>query len=204
MTLTAASSTKPVVPSFETVPAHWKYPQGPYHQAPPEWGGRWWLVNPFVGGEPWVLYQTERPPEELPDGFVEIFGARPKHSDFPNDIANQQYRSATAKWEQDLKHFREAGAPPWAEPEAIKAATAVYMAWQMGAPRFYLGRYDWSARFVDSALPDYDAGAMTAISHPHLIIANYQIRMFQEGLTPDQRHPFVPPYLDPATDDDPK
>ena len=61
------------------IPEAWKHPVGPYRQAPPEYGGEWWLVNPFSGDEPWLLLDRKAPvPEVLPVGFENTFGPRPK------------------------------------------------------------------------------------------------------------------------------
>jgi len=187
-----------MIPRFETVPDHWKKPYGPYVQAPEEHGGEWWLINPFTSGEPWLQQTVGRKEEKLPDGFVELFGRRPKAADFMGQRnLRRAFQAALILWRQDLKYFRESGTPPWTDAREIAAAAQVYRGWQMGEPKFYLGRYDWMARFVDSEIPDYDSAAWTVINFPHLVVAQYQIRLVDSGTTPAQQHPFVPPHVWP-------
>jgi hypothetical protein len=40
--------SKPKTFSDAEIPAHWKAPYGPYRQAPQQYGGEWWFVNPFT------------------------------------------------------------------------------------------------------------------------------------------------------------
>ena len=70
------------MPHYSEIPDHWKQPVGPYRQAPQEFGGDWWLVNPFTGSEPWN--NQPRPKEPLPEGFTSIFGPRPQLADYLN------------------------------------------------------------------------------------------------------------------------
>ena len=56
-------------PHYKEIPDHWKYPMGPYHQAPPEFGGEWWVVNPFTTSEPGFAFwpwhgEKYTPPEQ--------------------------------------------------------------------------------------------------------------------------------------------
>ena len=182
-----------MTPRFETVPEHWKHPLGPYRQAPSEFGGEWWYVNPFTGETPWVG-SAPIPRETLPPGFAELFGERPKGSQFA-DSANPSlaHRAAVVVWEQELKYFQQAGYPEWAPAEDWKDASAAFEFWGMGAPRHYQGRYGWSTKFPDSELRDFDAATWTALNASHLVIAQYQIRLVQRGMEPRRRHPFVPP-----------
>ena len=83
------------VPRYKEVPEHWRSPIGPYRQAPAEFGGEWWMVNPFTTEEPWR--NEAGPTEQLPDGFLEIFGPRPKVSDYldtpkPSDSFRWEFR----------------------------------------------------------------------------------------------------------------
>ena len=185
---------------LKAIPEDWKGPRGPYRQAPAEFGGEWWLVNPFTGSAPWANRRPTALP--LPDGFVELFGERPVFEDFKGTSnPSQAHRNALASWEQELKYFRQAGSPPWAEPDDILPSAVVYRNWQMGQPKFYLGRYDWMARFVDSEISDYDSPAWTVINFPHLVVAQFQIRLLDMGKTPEQLHPFVPPHLLPTDEE---
>ncbi len=183
------------IPSYDTVPDHWKSPVGPYRQAPPEYGGRWYMVNPFTGPAPW---KNDRPrePETVPAGLEAIFGGRPEVRDFmdqPNP--SEAFRVATVGWEQDLKYFKSAGPPEWASGEEIELADGVSRFWDMGAPHFYEGRYGFMARFPQSKLPRFEATAWAVINAMHHEVSAYQIRLLNSGIQPEQQHPFVPPGL---------
>jgi hypothetical protein len=186
-----------MTPRFQDVPEHWKYPEGPYRQAPAEYGGEWWLVNPFGSATPWLVRPIAK--EDLPAGFEEIFGARPGASSFretPNP--SLYFRMALVDWEQSLRYFKQAGTPEWASAENLGAAATVFESWAMGRPRYYEGRYGWSARFVDSAIPEYEAAARAALESTHLVVAQYQLALLERGEVPEQRHPFVPPQVWPS------
>lgn len=192
-----------MTPRFENVPEHWKHPEGPYRQAPEEYGGEWWMVNPFASPEPWLTQSQPVRSEPLPEGFEELFGPRPLASSFratPNP--SLYFRLALVKWEQDLKYFQRAGEPDWADPEALENASAVFEAWGMGRPRYYLGRYGWTARFRDSPLPEFESDARAALESSHLLVARFQMAMLEEGLTPARKHPFVPPQAWPDHNND--
>jgi hypothetical protein len=184
-----------MTPRYPSVPEHWKHPEGPYRQAPEEYGAEWWLVNPFASPTPWLTQSKPTEESPLPEGFLELFGPRPRGEQFrvtPNPV--QYFRLALAKWEQDLKYFQRTGVPEWATEEAIEAATQVFESWEMGRPRFYEGRYGWSVRFRDSQLPEFEAAARAAVETSHLVVAQYQMALLDEGRQPSRRHPFVPPH----------
>lgn len=184
-------------PRFKEVPEQWKHPFGPYRQAPAEYGGEWWLVNPFTTDEPWVT-QSQVGTRELPAGFAEIFGPRPKISDFsetPN--AAFSWRVAVDLWEQDLRYFKRAGIPEWASLEQVAVAEEVTRSWDLGPARFYEGRYGWMARFPESRLRTFESSAWGVLNVTHHVIAGYQWRLLEQGIVPDKRHPFVPPHVWP-------
>lgn len=193
----ATSSTEPLVrPRFKDVPEHWRHPLGPYRQAPKEHGGEWWLVNPFTGREPWLFEDRIRQVPSLPEGFLEIFGPRPTMALFqrtPN--ASFAYRSAVIAWEQDLRYFKRTGLPEWATPEEVAEAERVFLAWDIGRPRYYEGRYSWMARFVESQIKDYDVAVWAALHWTHGTIAHYQIALASQGILPAKQHPLVPPHI---------
>ncbi len=183
-------------PRFKDVPDDWRWPSGPYRQAPPEYGAEWWLVNPFTGREPWLLEEKIRQLPALPEGFQEIFGARPTMAQFrgtPN--AHQGYRTAVVQWEQDLRHFKRAGLPEWATSEQLAEAEQVFRAWGLGKPKYYEGRYNWMARFVESEIKDYDVSIWTALNWTHGTVAHFQIALASRGILPDKKHPWVPPHV---------
>lgn len=182
--------------SFKNVPDHWKFPVGPYHQAPAEHGGEWWLVNPFTGPEPWLFREADAPRREMPAGFLEIFGPRPKFSQFLNvPSANLAFRIAVTAWEQELQYFKRAGFPEWATLAERSEAERLFQEWDMGAPDYYEGRYGWMARFVRSEIKDYDIAAWTALHWTHGSIAHYQIALVDRGMAPRKKHPLVPPHI---------
>ncbi len=157
------------------------------------------ILADFGGLEPRpVIAPKER---ELPEGFEAIFGPIPKGADF-RGTRNPSffYRIALVKWEQDLRYFKRAGVPPFADAEQVELATKTFKFWNMGAPHFYEGRYGWVARFPDSQESDFEAAAMSALFTTHLNISQYQIRLLLHGIVPAKIHPFVPPFLTlPAT-----
>ncbi len=189
-------------PRFKDVPDWAKAPNGPYHQAPAEFGGEWWRVTPFTGPQPWLTQGVlpadptggEGAPDPLPEGFVELFGPRPERG------ATQDYFNfliARGEWEQRLEHFQGVGIPDGFDAAEVESAAAEFERWGLGQPVFYEGRYGWMARFPDSTLPTFEMAAATAVQASHVAIASYQIRLLREGLTPNLQHPFVPPELFP-------
>ncbi len=172
------------------VPDAWKYPIGPYRQAPPEYGGEWWMVNPFSGPEPWLRLDRKPPEEEvLPDGFVEIFGPRPRKEDYPIRTA---WKREVVRWERDLENFVQAGVPPWASEKDLQSAAGVMTAWDMGAPSYYEHEdWGWMVRFTESPVPEFEMNAHTAVFYTHLVAAHYQLRLIQEGMPPARKHPLL-------------
>ena len=184
------------MPHYSEIPDHWKHPVGPYRQAPKEFGGDWWRVNPFTGPEPWK--NQERPKESLPEGFVAIFGPRPRVAEYSNTPSpRESLRVATLKWEQDLRYFKKAGRPEWVTDEDLARATRTFEFWELGEPRFYEGRYGFMARFPDSLVKSFEISAWGAIQATHHVVATYQVRVLDQGMAPEKRHPFVPPQFWP-------
>ena len=186
-----------MTPHFETVPEHWKHPEGPYQQAPVQHGGHWWLVNPFGSTTPWLTQSKPPKKEILPAGFEEVYGPRPQAQDFRGKGYPGNFQVALADWERNLKNFKGGGPPPWASEQAVIDATRVCEAWGLGKPRFFEGRYGWSAMFVAAEIPDFDAPAQQVIESTHLLVAQYQLALLAAGIVPEKRHPFVPPDMWP-------
>jgi hypothetical protein len=187
-----------MTPRFEDVPEHWKHPEGPYRQAPEEYGGEWWLVNPFASGTPWLTQSQLVLEQPLPEGFEEIFGPRPKASDYSGpQSAGIYFQAVLVDWQQNLRFFKRAGVPEWASEESITLAGDTFASWGMGRPRYYEGRYGWSARFIDSEIPEFESGARAALQNTHLLVAQYQLALLDRGIVPERRHPFVPPHVWP-------
>lgn len=187
-------------PRFVDVPDSAKFPAGPYRQAPAEYGGEWWLVSPFTGEQPWLNQELasvanpldEYAPETLPPDFVQAFGEMPvRHG----GESGAEFVARLARWKQDLEFFQQVGIPDGLDEALIELASTAYEQWGMGAPVFYEGRYGWFARFPDSAIPEFEMDAASAVTSPHLAIARFQVRQLQNGGEIPQTHPFVPPHL---------
>lgn len=177
---------------FDTVPEHWKQPFGPYHEAPADFGGGWYIVTPFTGPEPWRTQQNKGlPPPEAPADFIALFG------DIPQGSTPEQ-RQARDYWLQRLRHFKGEGQPEWATAQEITAAIQILNSWGVPGPVLYEGRYGWMALFNDSVIGDYEVPAITAIRSPHNAVAGFQIEMLAQGLKPEKIHPWVPPSLIPS------
>ncbi len=95
-------------------------------------------------------------------------------------------------WEQEKLNFRNAGSPPWASERELGAARVSLEAWGLGSPVYYEHRaWGWMARFVDSKFDNFQMNAHTAVYYTHLVIANYQVKLLQEGIRPAMSHPLV-------------
>ena len=190
----------PHVPRFANIPESLRWPAGPYRQAPAEFGGEWWMTNPFTGVQPWLtqrgLEASTQIPEysgpEAPAAFLELFGPPPQSA----DGTHRSHRSAEmAQWLIDLEHFQGTGVPEGFSQEQVDRAGELFESWGLGRPQFYEGRYGWKARFPDSGIPGFEATPFTALEAPHLVVAKYQVKMGQQGQAPLERHPFVPPQV---------
>jgi hypothetical protein len=203
----SASSVNPAaggLPRFPDVPDSAKYPAGPYRQAPPEYGGEWWVVSPFTGDQPWLNQEigasspisaaSQYLPENLPQGFLEAFGEIPVHRQGESGV---EFAGRLSRWKQDVEFFQRTGIPDGFDDAQVELASAAYEQWGMGRPVFYEGRYGWFARFPDSAVPEFEMDAASAVGSSHLAIARYQVRLLREGVEVAQTHPFVPPHLLP-------
>jgi len=192
-----------------TVPEHWKAPFGPYRQAPADYGGEWWYVNPFNSkgttgnNSPWERFAPKNQPEDapLPDGFEAIFGKRPEFKDFTDRTA---WTTARNHWDQNLKQFKAAGLPLWLGQEQKAELDTLYQSWDMGKPHFYGGRYGEMVRWPNSEVQDFEQAAHFAAFYPHHVIAIYQAELAEHGLEVPvgKRHPFVPPHVFPEPDED--
>jgi hypothetical protein len=191
-------------PRFTNVPDSAKYPAGPYRQAPPEYGAEWWLVNPFTGDAPWLNQDAAGSPttnpgskyatENLPQDFLQAFGGLPARR---AGDSGAEFAGRVARWKQDLEFFQRSGIPDGLDESQVERAAAAYEQWGMGRPVFYEGRYGWFARFPDSAIPDFEMDAASAVQTSHLAIARFQVRLLRQGAELPTAHPFVPPHLLP-------
>lgn len=179
---------------LENPPEHWRSPIGPYRQAPPEYGGGWWLVTPFSDPKPWLAGTRRGDAPGLPEGFEKLFGTRPKWEDFRHlkRRALISFEAAKVQWEQELKYFKRVGVPPGYTDVQIEDSFGVLEAWLLGEPTFYEGRFGWMGRFLESDIPDYDSSAFQIIRYPHHTVSQFQITNFARGVVPPKWHPFVP------------
>ncbi len=194
-----APSPQSRTPRFLAVPESVKHPNGPYHQAPPEHGGEWWLVSPFTGPEPWLTQgfgdpYAEAPAEEASAELLAVFGPRPNAETHPDRLLRS---AALADWERNRDHFQGVGLPEGFTQEQLDAAGDLFESWGMGRPLLYEGRYGWKATFPAADMQGFEASPFTTLEAPHLIVARYQIEMAEHGSDPAQRHPFVPPQVFP-------
>jgi len=188
------SPESPHLPRYESVPESARFPNGPYRQAPEEFGGEWWMVNPFTGPEPWLragLPQSTAV-ETLPEGFADVFGPRPTRQQYPDYF---EFRLAEVGWEQDLKQFKRAGMPEGMDPAQLAASEQAFQEWGLGKPVFYEGGQGWRVSFPESAVRGFEMNPQTALMAPHIVIATYQIRLLQQGSVPENLHPWIPPHL---------
>lgn len=183
-----------MTPSYETVPEHWKKPIGPYAQAPAEYGGKWWYVSPFTGPEPWVTQGGQVEPPSYPAGFIDAF-PRPAAKDFPK--FGVSYQQAMSRWNDDLKYFKRAGLPESLDQAAWDAARRLFIAWGMGEPMPFDGRYGFAVRFPKSLIPWFETSIPAVLEAAHHVIARYQISLRLAGIDVDQKHPLVPPEFFP-------
>jgi len=171
-------------PHYANVPETWKAGPphfGMYRQAPAEFGGEWWFISPF-NQKPWLTLV----PKKLPPGFLETFGPEP-----PKAASHWQ------EWHDNLRDFKQAGVPPGVDPAKIEQATQSMVAWGMGKPAFYEGRYGWAARFPEQMFWDFDAPGVSWLGNPDWKIAEWQSRMIAEGVMPEKIHPYVPHHILP-------
>jgi hypothetical protein len=177
------------------VPEAAQWPHGPYKQAPAEFGGEWWLVNPFSGPQPWVRAaemsagagqaETIQPS----DDFVKLFGPRPEWTD-SSTISERNLK--TFVWDRELATFEGVGIPDGFSEEQVRQANEAFAPWGMGEPVFYKSRDGWVARFPNSLTPEFQISPETAIKAPQVTIAVYQVRAILRGVEIGSRHPLVP------------
>ena len=182
---------------LKEVPEHWKAPHGPYRQAPADYGSEWWLVTPFSAPKPWLFADRKPEADKFPEGFLKVFGPRPKWQDYRGNKGSLlAFQAAVVQWEQELKFFKLVGQPEWAKPEQIAEAEEVLAAWLLGSPTFYEGQLGWMGRFLESEITDYDSSAWQIINYPHHVVSQYQITLYRvHGIKPPKWHPFVPPVI---------
>lgn len=199
-------------PSDKTPDAWKKDNGGPYVQAPAEYGDFHCYVNPF-NPQPWLTLTPVDPvvpiEADYPEGFLRIYGKRPSFGDSVG-AANPSWDwiAARNQWDLDLKYFVGLGEPDWmSDPEAQASwteAKKVFIAWGMGEPVMFHGRYGFVVTFPDAALKVYEAAPFTAVFSPHNVVARYQTQAVTRGIdfiecsgavSGHCRHPFVPPHV---------
>jgi len=158
----------------KSVPSGWQQSNGgPYVR---HTDGYWYYVSPF-NPTPWAVAQQPTP---LPPGFLEMFGAEPV-----GDIGIK------TKWHQDLALFVRAGAPHWISPAVRSQADKVCQGWGMGAGRYYVSTRADLVRFPNSAIASFEVAAHLMATHPHIVVAMYQLECANLGIRVEKVHPFV-------------
>ena len=142
--------------------------------------------------------------EDLPFGFVEIFGSRPQVREYLDTPRPSRFHSIAARlWDQDLKYFKQVGlpladGPEWASLSQFNLANGVTEHWGMGKAILYEGRYGWKAQFPDSLLPDLEVPVETFLFNTHFAVVLYQTKLYQDDdllNDPRDKHPFIPGWL---------
>lgn len=187
-------SVASLVGQHATVPDNWKAGPphfGPYVQAPPNCGAKWYLVSPF-NQQPWLKECSDfvdPKKRELPAGFVDVFGPEPARLQGESTFA---YLPRLNKWLQSLQYFRGSGLPADFDQESINRSLDLFRSWGISEPKFYVGRYGPMARFQGE---DMEFSAYGTVFFPHVVISQIQSKQFQSGTKPARIHPFVPPFL---------
>lgn len=168
--------------SRATVPDLWKYPNGPYRQAPPEWGGEWWYVSPFTGSEPWTRYGQPVQEEQFPPGAIDVYGPKP----------NEQF--ARQIWLDNVRAFEPAQFPealaPW-----VPDAERTFQAWGVGRMvPFNDKRFGLMVAFPESGVVGHSDSMYHAVTATHQEIAEYQVKYLEAGneIPRSRLHPFFP------------
>lgn len=177
----------------DSVPVEWQAPNGPYVQAPPDCGGKWFYVNPF-NQRPWARFCTEQPSTSrpLPPGFEDIFGPEPTRKDGESYL---EFVKRQSPYLQRLSTFRGAGIPadyPLAGNLAV--ASNSFKAFGISVPKCFQSRYDVNCYFKDE---DFEFPAGIVLGFPHMAISTIQMSQLESGVVPAKIHPFVPPMLIP-------
>lgn len=125
----------------------------------------------FAGLEPKPVVAAQD--RELPEGFEDIFGPRPKASDFAG-TRNPSFlsRVAIVKWEQDLRYFKRAGLPPFADDTQLDLATRTFVFWDMGYGGSEVLR---RALRLGNAVPGRDVVRFRSVGHGRVAVraSNY-------------------------------
>lgn len=180
---------------YSSIEDKYKEPNGPYRQAPEEYGGEWWYMSPFGSLKPWLHQDSSIKKVEYPNGFVFLFGEKPLWKDFigMGQGAYRRYQGIVGIWERDLRDFKGLGLPEWITSDQIIATNEVLLRWKIGLPEYYESRYGYLGRLIHSEIPDYDSSTYHIINFPHHLVAQVQIEMFHRGIDVEKWHPFVPP-----------
>jgi len=136
-----------------------------------------------------------------PESFTRIFGDPPVSEDF-RDAPNpsKAFRVARVQYAQAQKTFAEGGYPEWATPQQINLSDDLFESWDIDPPLYYRNLlYGWMAHF-----DGFESSALNALTFTHHVISGYQIKLINNGVEVEKRHPWVPPTLGPAAPGDPQ
>lgn len=109
-----------------------------------------YFTSSMLTGPPWLAFPdaVELPGQNLPPGFVAVFGLRPA-----ND-GSAEARTAGDFWDQQLSFWKDASKPEWLDPVTEAAAKLVFEHYGMGS-RLLFYRLTNGAERV--AFPDADS-----------------------------------------------
>ena len=169
---------------YDAVPDSWQAPNGPYHQAPVDMGGKWWSVGD--NSTPWVLSPPPLPNiVEPPVDFVQAFGREPDAA-FP--VAN-------TAWHERLQSFSHIGHPQTLDIRDLGKYGVLGASWGMGAPVFYAAtiKPTWRVYWPDIG---FTYSAVAFIDDSQTAIAASQVWQLERGIELTHGlHPWTPLHL---------
>ncbi len=162
------------------------YVQGP--------GGAWWRISPFGSREPWKRFS---PPPPLPEGFVELFGERPKPYQFHGERLG--FQIAMAQWQNNLATYGGLSFPEGLDVEQWDRSAANAEHYGYGEPVAFLNNYGHQVGFPDSVWSDVRV-TLEEFLLSEAWITNHQWRRTNDGeiIPVDEIHAKAPPALHAA------
>jgi len=175
---------------YESVPPEAQSPVGPYHQAPAEYGGEWWILSPFTGPEPWTRLKRESP---IDPGFLKAFGPRPEQSRGMSGDEIRSVKRARSDWQSHQDRFGglvDIVAEGYATADEARALSSTFEFWDSGEPVFFRYLGEFRVRVVGAPVGWWQ-DAESLIVYPHLTIAGMQNKMLLNGIIPAKKHPYT-------------
>lgn len=178
------------IPTFASVPDSWKFPYGPYVQAPAEHGGEWWPKNPFYGDEPWL----SRAPEVVyPEGFLEVF-PEPVASDFQDyPVPVNAFKTARSMWEGERARFKRGGYPEGMDASSFDRVRPALLHWGLNDPVLYESTYGWVVTFPDNdfGVVAFKSSIELVLEQVDLVIAAFVLRAMRDDIYTGPPYPLI-------------